>query len=398
MEIFFLIFTLYFGVKLYLSVAQIAHIKKHLKEEPVLLERDKYIESGLYALEKERLSILDSSLEYLLFIFWIGFGFSYLEGLLSGSSFFVINVAFVLLFLLFNQIISMPTDIYKTFVLDKKFGFTTTTYKLYALDTLKALLMTIVLGGVVIYGVAYIISTFENWWFFGFLFIFLLIIFVNAIYPTLIAPIFNKFTPLEDLELKEKIERLLSSSGFKTNGIFVMDASKRDARLNAYFGGLGSSKRVVLFDTLLQKITQNELLAILGHELGHFKNRDMYKNIAISGALMLLVFYIFGNLNSEIFKAINTEEAPYSIIALIVLLSSSILFFIMPLISYFSRKNEYEADRYGSELSSAKDLISALLKLNRENKSFPKSHNLYIAFYYSHPPVLERLKELGYRE
>ena len=175
-----------------------------------------------------------------------------------------------------------------------------------------------------------------------------------------------------------------------------MDASKRDNRLNAYFGGLGATKRVVLFDTLIEKLTHNELLAVLGHELGHFKNGDILKNIGIMGVVMFLFFAIFGNLPEELFLGLKLNNEPYAIIAVFMIFSPILSFFLMPLISMISRHNEYAADEFGSNLSTKEDLVNALLKLANENKSFPLSHPMYIFFYYSHPPLVERFKELGY--
>ena len=207
---------------------------------------------------------------------------------------------------------------------------------------------------------------------------------------------FDKFEKLKDKELEAKIENLLNEVGFKSSGVFSVDASKRDNRLNAYFGGLGATKRVVLFDTLVEKLTHNELLAVLGHELGHFKNGDILKNIGIMGIVMFVFFAIFGNLPDELFLGLSLNNEPYAIIAVFMIFSPILSFFLMPLISMISRHNEYAADEFGSNLSTKEDLVSALLKLANENKSFPLSHPMYIFFYYSHPPLVERFKELGY--
>jgi STE24 endopeptidase len=196
--------------------------------------------------------------------------------------------------------------------------------------------------------------------------------------------------------LYDKIIDLLNKVGFSSSGVFCVDASKRDNRLNAYFGGLGKTKRVVLFDTLLNKLTHNELLAVLGHELGHFKNGDIIKNITIMGIVLFCFFAIFGNISDEVFLKLHILNEPYSIITLFLIFSNAFSFFLMPLISFISRHNEYNADKFGSDLVSKQDLINALLKLANENKSFPLSHKIYIFFYYSHPPLIERLKELGY--
>ncbi|MEA3228587.1 MAG: M48 family metallopeptidase, partial [Campylobacterota bacterium] len=212
------------------------------------------------------------------------------------------------------------------------------------------------------------------------------------------AMFFDKLTPLKDEDLDDKIKELMDKTGFVSSGVFVSDASKRDARLNAYFGGFGKAKRVVLFDTLIEKLTTKELLAVLGHELGHFANGDIYKNIALVGAMLFAMFGIFGNLPSSLYLEMAMSEEPYLMMILLMLFMPVLGFVMMPIMGIVSRHNEYEADRMGSELggpAGAIELANALQKLVTENKSFPLSHPLYIFFHYTHPPVLERLKELG---
>jgi STE24 endopeptidase len=264
------------------------------------------------------------------------------------------------------------------------------------MDTIKSGLIFLVAGSLVIAAISFIIESFPMWWIWGFAFIFAVIILINMLYPIIRDKMFDKFEPLKDKELESKINNLLTEVGFKSSGVFSVDASKRDNRLNAYFGGLGSTKRVVLFDTLIEKLSHNELLAVLGHELGHFKNGDILKNIGIMGLVMFVFFAIFGNLGDEIFLGLNLSNEPYAIIVVFLLFSPILSFFLMPLISLISRHNEYAADEFGSNLQSKEDLVSALLKLANENKSFPLSHPVYIFFYYSHPPLVERFKELGY--
>jgi len=215
------------------------------------------------------------------------------------------------------------------------------------------------------------------------------------IYPTLIAPIFNKFTPLQNEDLKNSIEDLLQKAGLKSSGVFSLDASKRDNRLNAYFGGLGKSKRVVLFDTLIEKLDKRELLAVLGHELGHFKHKDIIKNIFSSGVMLFVMFAIFGNLPKDLFLELGISNGIYMNIVLFLLLSPVLSFLFMPIFGMISRRNEYAADEYGSECESKEALSSALMKLANENKSFPLSHPLTIFLYFTHPPLVERLRKLG---
>ncbi len=398
LELFILGYCIYFLVNFYTSFMQIGFVQKAKKLKPVILSLDKYKTAGEYSVEKERINLVSSLYEFALFFVWIGFGLSALDSLITTQSLWLKAILFVDAFIIINWILTLPFDLYSTFKLDKKYGFSNMTPALYIKDTLKTGFLFLVFGSTVIAGISLIIEYFPAWWIWGFVFIFAVIILINMLYPVIRDKMFDKFEPLKDKELETKINALLEQVGFKSSGVFSVDASKRDNRLNAYFGGLGSTKRVVLFDTLVEKLTHNELLAVLGHELGHFKNGDILKNIGIMGVVMFVFFAIFGNLSDELFLALKLNNEPYAIIVVFMMFSPILSFFLMPLISAISRHNEYAADEFGSNLQSKQDLITALLKLANENKSFPLSHPLYIFFHYSHPPLIERLKELGYKE
>ena len=396
LEIFVIAFCLYFLFNTYTSFMQIGYIKNAKNLKPIILDSSKYKEAANYSIEKEKLAIASSFYDFILFIFWIGFGLSYLDSVVQIESFWLKAVVFVDAFIVINWILTLPFELYSTFNLNKKYGFSNMTPALFIKDTIKTGILFLVFGSIVIAGISFIINTFSSWWIWGFAFIFAVIILINMLYPVIRDKMFDKFEKLKDKELEEKIENLLNEVGFKSSGVFSVDASKRDNRLNAYFGGLGATKRVVLFDTLIEKLTHNELLAVLGHELGHFKNGDILKNIGIMGVVMFLFFAIFGNLPQELFLGLKLNNEPYAIIAVFMIFSPILSFFLMPLISMISRHNEYAADEFGSNLSTKEDLVNALLKLANENKSFPLSHPMYIFFYYSHPPLVERFKELGY--
>ncbi len=396
LEIFVIGYCLYFFFTIYTSFMQIGYVKKAKSLEPIILDNAKYVEAANYSIEKEKVAIVSSFYSFILFIFWIGFGLSTLDSVITTDSYWLKAIIFVDLFIIVNWALGLPFDLYSTFKLDKKYGFSNMTPALFIKDTIKTGVLFLVFGSAVIAGISWIISSFQTWWIWGFAFIFAVIILINMLYPVIRDKMFDKFESLKDKELEAKIENLLDQVGFKSSGVFSVDASKRDNRLNAYFGGLGSTKRVVLFDTLVEKLSHDELLAVLGHELGHFKNGDILKNIGIMGVVMFVFFAIFGNLSEEMFLGLSINNEPYAIIALFLIFSPILSFFLMPLISLISRHNEYAADEFGSNLQSKKDLVSALLKLANENKSFPLSHPLYIFFYYSHPPLVERFKELGY--
>lgn len=395
-ETFVIAFCIYFAFTVYTSFMQIGYVKNAKTLKPIILDGEKYVEAGNYSIEKEKLAIVSSFYDFVLFILWIGFGLSFLDSLIQIDSYWLKAVIFVDLFIIVNWFLTLPFELYSTFKLNKKYGFSNMTPALFVKDTIKTGILFLVFGSLVVAGISFIINSFQAWWIWGFAFIFAVIILINMLYPVIRDKMFDKFEKLKDKELEAKIENLLDKVGFKSSGVFSVDASKRDNRLNAYFGGLGSTKRVVLFDTLVEKLTHNELLAVLGHELGHFKNGDILKNIGIMGVVMFIFFAIFGNLSDELFLGLSLNNEPYAIIVVFLIFSPILSFFLMPLISLISRHNEYAADDFGSNLATKKDLVSALLKLANENKSFPLSHPLYIFFYYSHPPLVERFKELGY--
>ncbi len=389
------IYTFYILTRIYVSVMQIGYLAQAKKGQNVLLDAQTFVQAGNYAISKERLNILSTIIEFILFILWIDLGIAWLDALFIGVSATMHMIYFVLGFVLINSLVSLPLEVYQKFVLDEAYGFNKSTVGLYIRDTLTATAMSIIIGGAVIWGVGMIMQSFEQWWLYSFLFIFGVIVLVNMFFPTIRAMFFDKLTPLEEGELRQSIEAMMDKTGFVSSGIFVSDASKRDARLNAYFGGLGKTKRVVLFDTLIQKLSAKELLAVLGHELGHFAHGDIYKNIGLMGVLLFVMFALFGNLDEDIFLALGVSAEPGIIMVLFLLFMPVLGFVMMPLMGIVSRHNEFEADKTGAELGGGEHLASALQKLVSENKSFPLSHPLYIFFHYTHPPVMERLKALG---
>lgn len=396
LELIMILYTAYTLVKIYISIMQIGYIAEEKNGEAVLMSPDKFQIAGEYAIKKERLALVNTIIEYAMFVWWLTAGFSWLTMTLGTDNSVIDAVLFLFGFIAVGYVVGLPFELYQTFELDKEYGFTQTTPKLYLIDQLKSTVMFLVFGGVIFYILAWIVITIANWWIWGFALLFLVALLVNVIYPTIIAPIFNKFTPLEDGELKTDIETMMQGVGLKSDGVFVLDASKRDSRLNAYFGGLGKSKRVVLFDTLMDKLNHKELLAVLGHELGHFSHGDIWKNIGMMGVLLFVSFFLLGNLPESLFFDMGVEMKAGVEIAMMILLLPLLSFVFTPMMSYVSRHNEYAADEFGSELGGKENLVSALIKLIQENKSFPKSHPMYAFFYYTHPPVLERLTELGY--
>ncbi|OHE12441.1 MAG: peptidase M48, partial [Sulfurimonas sp. RIFOXYB2_FULL_37_5] len=386
------IYTLFVLVSIYTSVMQIGFVNQVKRGKAVLLSDNDFIKAGNYTVAKEKVSIVTMFVDYIAFIVWIGFGIEFLASTIYFENEVLLNIAIVMGFLVINSILSLPFGYYEKFVLDEKFGFNKSTKAQWAKDTVVSFITTLIFGSLVVLGVYAIISSFALWWLWSFVFIFAVVILINMLYPTFRAMFFDKLTPLQNEELDSQIKDLMDKTGFVSAGVFVSDASKRDARLNAYFGGLGKSKRVVLFDTLIEKLTTRELLAVLGHELGHFAHGDIYKNIAMIGMMLFAMFGIFGNLPDALYIDLGISKSPYGVMILLLLFMPVLGFLMMPIMGIVSRKNEYAADKTGSELGGsggAIELANALKKLVTENRSFPLSHPLYIFFHYTHPPVLE---------
>lgn len=389
------IYLVYALAKICLNVLEIKHVNIYKKKKAIILSDENYKIAGEYKIANEKFAIFSNIYDFTIAMFWIFFGLAWLEGMIVKENSVYCSVLFIDAFFIINYFLGLPLDIYNVFGKDKKFGFSTIDVKTYVLDQIKSGILFLIFGSLVIGIISYIILSLPLWWFWGFVVIMALLVVINLIYPTFIAPLFNKFKPLEDEDLKASIGALLSKAGLNSDGVFTIDASKRDKRLNAFFGGLGKSKRVVLYDTLLEKVEKHELLAVLGHELGHFSHKDIVKKIFLMGAMLFLVFFIFGNVPNEIYSVMQIQNTPYAIIAFFMLFSPIIFFILTPLMGVASRHDEYRADEYGSECESKEALASALMKLADENKSFPHSHPLNVIFYHTHPPLVERLKALG---
>ncbi len=395
LETIIILYSIYTFMKIYIDVMQIGYINEEKRKVPVLMSADKYLVAGNYAVANGKLGLLSTLVDYLMFIWWVFVGFAWLSSFVQIDGAILQAVLFLFGFIIVNYIVGLPFELYQKFKIDESFGFNKMTPKMFVIDTLKSALLFFIIGGAIFALLAWIISSFESWWLWGFVSMFTVAVLANVLMPTFMG-LFNKFTPIEEGELKDEISKLMEQVGLKNDGIFIMDASKRDSRLNAFFGGLGKSKRVVLFDTLIEKLNTKELLAVLGHELGHFTHGDIWKNIGLMGLLLFVAFYLFGHLPDTLFLEMGVTPSAGVQIAMLMLLLPLLSFVFTPFMSAVSRHNEYAADEFGSQMGGKENLVSALMKLVTENKSFPKSHPLVIFFYYTHPPVLERLKELGF--
>ena len=294
------------------------------------------------------------------------------------------------------SLLHLPTDLYSTFVLEERFGFNKTTPRLYATDKLKGLLLGLLIGVPFLFALLWLMdATGPYWWLWVFFFILGFQLLMVVLYPTLIAPLFNKFEPLKEGELRRRILEMAERIGFKAGGIFTMDGSRRSAHSNAYFTGLGKSKRIVLFDTLVEQMTVDEGVAVLAHEMGHYKMKHIRRMLVLRSACLLAGLYVLSLLlgYEPFFRAFGFDmPAPHVALVLFSLLSGPATFYLHPLFNFMSRKHEYEADRFAAQaLKDGKPMEEALIKLTVKNLSNLTPHPWYSAYHYSHPTPAERI-------
>ncbi|EAH9124173.1 M48 family peptidase [Campylobacter jejuni] len=390
------ILCLYTALLSWISYAQIRFLEREKDKQAQILSEKDYQNAADIAIENEKFKLFSNFYNLIISIAWIGFGFLYLKELLILNNTRFGNTLFLLSFLIITSILNLPLSIYESFIKDKAHGFSNMTVKLFIKDTMKSLILTLIFGFLILYTLLFCYDFFGTfWWIAAFIFAFCIIVIINLIYPTLIAPIFNKMKKLDDENLLKKISSLMKQCGFSANGVYVIDASKRDKRLNAYFGGLFKSKRVVLFDTLLKALNERELLAVLGHELGHFVHKDIIKALFNGAITMFLLFFVFANLPEFVYLESHLEGVNGGVFALLFILANIFSFLISPMLNALSRKNEFAADQHGAKVTSKEDMKNALIALARENKAFIKTSKIYTFFYLSHPSISDRIKALS---
>ncbi|WP_283797110.1 M48 family metallopeptidase [Campylobacter jejuni] len=390
------ILCLYTALLSWISYAQIRFLEREKDKQAQILSEKDYQNAADIAIENEKFKLFSNFYNLIINIAWIGFGFLYLKELLISNNTRFENTLFLLSFLIITSILNLPLSIYESFIKDKAHGFSNMTVKLFIKDTVKSLILTLIFGFLILYVLLFCYDFFGTfWWIAAFIFAFCIIVIINLIYPTLIAPIFNKMEKLDDENLLKKISSLMKQCGFSANGVYVIDASKRDKRLNAYFGGLFKSKRVVLFDTLLKALNERELLAVLGHELGHFVHKDIIKALFNGAITMFLLFFVFANLPEFVYLESHLEGVNGGVFALLFILANIFSFLISPMLNALSRKNEFAADQHGAKVTSKEDMKNALIALARENKAFIKTSKIYTFFYLSHPSISDRIKALS---
>ncbi|HEY0561693.1 MAG TPA: M48 family metallopeptidase [Methylophilus sp.] len=394
-------------IKVWLGQRHIRYVQAHRQQVPAAFSNTITLESHQkaadYASAKTKLVLIDACLQALvLLVFTLGGGLQWLDNVWTTvlPTQDILRGALVICSaLLISSLIDLPLEYYRTFTVDERFGFNKMTPSMFFSDLVKHGLVGLALGAPILFAALWLMqSAGEYWWFYLWVVWSVFNIVMLAVYPTFIAPLFNKFTPLSDESLKSRIERLLTKCGFKSQGLFVMDGSTRSGHGNAYFTGFGSSKRVVFFDTLLDKLNENEIEAVLAHELGHFKHHHVIKRIAMMFFASLLGLALLGWLiNQSWFYAGLGVNVPSDYMALILFLMVSpvFLFLLRPLMASYSRKNEFEADDYAAKHANAGDLIEALVKLYRDNASTLTPDPLHSTFYDSHPPASMRIAKLS---
>jgi len=374
-------------------------------------DKEKYKKAKLYSISKSKIGLLSSIISFLFVISLLVFnGYGFLNQLVYSDSLnlflpFEINtsfarsgVFFLILFIL-NSLISIPFSYYNTFIIEEKYGFNKTSKSTFFLDIIKSTILSILIGGFLLFAALYLYDNInEGFWLWLWIGLSLLMVFINMFYADLIVPIFNKLTPLNNVELRKKIENYSKDVGYLLKNIYVIDGSKRSTKANAFFSGLGPRKTIALYDTLIEKHTENELVAVLAHEVGHFKKKHVLSGLLMSFMQIGIMAFFFelclklpeisialGGLDTNFHLGLIGFSIIFSPISMI----SSIL------MNYVSRKNEFEADAYAKETFNGEDLSLALKKLSVDSLSNIYPHPLYVFFHYSHPPLIQRLRALN---
>ena len=404
-QIFIALISIKFLLETYLKIRNLKSIDNNKESVPDrfkdVVTEEEYKKSIFYNTDRIKFQIFTSLFgSVVLIIFTIGGLLNYLTQVVMDitPSNVLGAVLLGLLLIIVEEIISIPISIYSTFVIEERHGFNKTTRKTFVTDIFKGLLISGAISSILYATVIFIIiSAGDLWWIYAFAAVFTLQAIIFFLYPVLIMPLFNKFEPLDDEQFKKPIEKLLEKVDFKSKGLFVMNASLRSTHGNAFFTGFGKNKRIVFFDTLLKTINPDEMEAILGHELGHYKLGHIRKTLISSLVFGFLGFYIL----NEIFKSDNFFIAHglenltvYSKFLMFYLVIGSYTFFTKPITSALSRKREFEADDFSFQFTDGEHMISGLLKLTKDNASNLTPDPLYSSYYYSHPPIAERVASI----
>lgn len=374
-------------------------------------DKKKYKQAKQYAISKNKIGLLSSTTSFLLVVSLLVFnGYGYIDQLVNSfslnlflpfeinNSFIESGIFFLILFTL-NLIISIPFSYYNTFVIEENFGFNKTSKSTFFFDIIKSSMLSILIGGFLLFLALYLFDSLnDGFWLYLWIGLSLLMVFINMFYADLIVPIFNKLTPLENGELRKKIENYSKQVGYLLKNIYVIDGSKRSTKANAFFSGLGPRKTIALYDTLIEKHSENELVAVLAHEVGHFKKKHVFSGLLMS-VIQIGVMTFFFELClklPEISQALGGSDVSFHLGLIgFTIIFSPISMMSGILMNYISRKNEFEADSYAKETYNGDDLSLALKKLSVDSLSNIYPHPLYVFFHYSHPPLIKRLRALN---
>ena len=397
-------------VKFWLASRQIRFVAAHRDAVPTAFSATVALpahqKAADYTVAKARFGLIELAIGTAMLLAWtlLG-GLELLNRVLHGwlGAGMTQQLALLAAFALIGGLIDLPFTLYQTFVIEQRFGFNKMTLRLWVVDLLKSTVLGAAIGLPIAAVILWLMGAAGSyWWLWAWSFWMGFNLLLLVVYPTFIAPLFNKFKPLEDETLKNRVTALMQRCGFAAKGLFVMDGSKRSAHANAYFTGFGAAKRVVFYDTLLAKLSPGEVDAVLAHELGHFKHKHIIKRIAGLFALSLAGFALLGWLSTQVWfytgLGVRPDLAgPNDALALLLFLIAVPVFsfFIAPLFAQLSRRHEFQADAYAVQQTSGRDLSTALLKLYEDNASTLTPDPVYVRFYYSHPPASERLARMS---
>jgi STE24 endopeptidase len=393
-------------MRLWLALRQMAHVRAHRDAVPPgfadVMPLAAHRKAADYTVAKARLRIVDALLDAVILVALTLGGVLQLLIDLWADRLPVQNlwhgaVVIVTVFVL-RGALGIPLDLYRTFVLEERFGFNRMTLVLYLADMAKGLLVAGLLGVPLLLAVLWLMQAAgPYWWLYAWALVVVYSVFLQLVVPTLVMPLFNKFSPLQDATLAERVTRLLQRCGFRSKGLYVMDGSKRSSHGNAYFTGFGAAKRIVFFDTLLSRLAPGEVEAVLAHELGHYKLRHVLKGMLLGWAAMFAMLCALGLMVEEpwFYAGLGVQTQTLALgLLLFLLVASEFTFFLQPLVSLYSRKHEFEADSYAASHASAAELVRALVKLYQDNAATLTPDPLHSAFYDSHPPAATRIARL----
>jgi len=387
----------------YLEYLNSKYRNKDVPEElKDIYDKEKYVKSQAYGKANSEISFISSTFILLLtlgMLFFFGFNYINQTALSYTENQVLQTLIFFGILLFASDIITTPFAVYSVFVIEEKFGFNKTSAKTFVLDKLKGWLLGGIIGGGLLALITWFyLKTETMFWVYAWITVSLFSVFMTMFYSSIIVPLFNKQTPLEEGELRNAIENFAKNAGFKLDNIFVIDGSKRSTKANAYFSGLGPKKRIVLYDTLINDLTTNEIVAVLAHEIGHYKKNHTLSNIALSVIQNGIMFYIFSLLvdNEQLSRALGSETVSFQLgLVAFGILYSPISTIIGLIMNTISRKHEFQADAFAKQFNQAEGLISGLKKLTAKNLSNLTPHPWYVFFNYSHPTLYQRIKALS---